>query len=87
MLRDRLVVLAGTDFGGAQRLAALFAALAAEITGRFAGMLALARITTNDTRCASKISTILVYKVDRLTRSLGERVVSNSTSIARYCGF
>ena len=37
------VVLAGTDFGGAQRrLAALFAALSAEITGRFTRMLALA---------------------------------------------
>ena len=37
------VVLAGTDFGSAQRrLAALFAALAAEITGRFTGFLALA---------------------------------------------
>jgi uncharacterized membrane protein YccC len=37
------IVLAGTDLGGAQRrLAALFAALSAEITGRFTGMLALA---------------------------------------------
>ena len=37
------IVLAGTDFGGAQRrLAALFTALSAEITGRFTGMLALA---------------------------------------------
>jgi uncharacterized membrane protein YccC len=37
------IVLAGTDFGGAQRrLAALFAALSAEIMGRFTGMLALA---------------------------------------------
>jgi len=37
------IVLAGTDFGGAQRrLAALFAALSAEITGRFTSMLALA---------------------------------------------
>ena len=37
------IVLAGTDFGGAQRrLAALFAALSAEITGRFTGLLALA---------------------------------------------
>jgi hypothetical protein len=33
------VVLAGTDFGGARRrLAGLFAALSAEITGRFTGM-------------------------------------------------
>ena len=37
------IVLAGTDFGGAQRrLAGLFAALPAEITGRFTGMLDLA---------------------------------------------
>jgi hypothetical protein len=37
------IVLAGTDFGGARRrLAGLFAALSAEITGRFTGMLALA---------------------------------------------
>jgi uncharacterized membrane protein YccC len=37
------IVLAGTDFGGAQRrLAVLFAALPAEIMGRFTNMLALA---------------------------------------------
>ena len=37
------IVLAGTDLGGARRrLAALFASLSAEVTGRFAGMLALA---------------------------------------------
>ncbi len=37
------LVLAGTDFGGARRrLAASFAALSAEITGRFLNMLALA---------------------------------------------
>jgi uncharacterized membrane protein YccC len=37
------IVLAGTDLGGAQRrLAALFAALSAELTGHFTGMLALA---------------------------------------------
>src|SRR6201987_2731757 len=37
------IVLAGTDFGNAQlRLAALFAALAAKITDRFTGTLALA---------------------------------------------
>ena len=35
------IVLAGTDFGGSRRqLAALFANLSTEITGRFAGMLA-----------------------------------------------
>ena len=37
------IVLAGTDLGGARRrLATLFAAISAEITGRFTGMLALA---------------------------------------------
>jgi uncharacterized membrane protein YccC len=37
------IILAGTDLGGAQRrLAALFAAISAEITGRFTSMLALA---------------------------------------------
>lgn len=37
------IILAGTDFGGARRrLAALFGALSAEITGRFSNMLALA---------------------------------------------
>ena len=37
------IVLAGSDLGGTQRrLAALFAALSAEITGRFTGLLALA---------------------------------------------
>ncbi|HTV32518.1 MAG TPA: FUSC family protein [Methylocella sp.] len=37
------IVLAGTDFGGVRRrLAGSFAALSAEITGRFTGMLALA---------------------------------------------
>jgi uncharacterized membrane protein YccC len=45
------IVLAGTDLGGVRRrLAALFAALAAEITGRFAGMLALAGSELPDTR-------------------------------------
>jgi uncharacterized membrane protein YccC len=45
------LVLALTDFGGAQRnLAASFAALAAEITGRFTGMLALAGPGLPDTQ-------------------------------------
>ena len=48
------IVLAGTDFGGAQRqLAVLFAALAAEIAGRFAGMLAPAGSRLPDTRAAA----------------------------------
>jgi uncharacterized membrane protein YccC len=45
------IVLAGTDFGGARRrLAALFAALAAEIIRRFADTLALAGPELPDTR-------------------------------------
>jgi uncharacterized membrane protein YccC len=45
------VVLAGTDFGGAQRnLAASFASLGAEITVRFAGMLAMAGPQMPDTQ-------------------------------------
>ena len=49
------VVLAGTDFGGAQRqLAGLFAALSAEITGRFTGMLALGGPEMPDTQPARR---------------------------------
>ena len=45
------IVLAGTDFGGARRrLAVLFAALSAEIAGRFAGTLALAGPELPDTQ-------------------------------------
>jgi uncharacterized membrane protein YccC len=45
------VVLAATDFGGAQRrLAALVGAISAEITGRFAGMLSLAGPDLPDTQ-------------------------------------
>jgi uncharacterized membrane protein YccC len=45
------VVLAGTDLGGARRrLAALFAALSSEVTGRFTGTLAVAGADFADTR-------------------------------------
>jgi uncharacterized membrane protein YccC len=45
------VVLAGTDFGGApRRLATLFAALSAEITGRFSGNLSPAGLEFPDTQ-------------------------------------
>jgi uncharacterized membrane protein YccC len=45
------IVLAGTDLGGARRrLAALLAAISAEITGRFTGMLAVAGGDFADTR-------------------------------------
>ncbi|HEY8032443.1 MAG TPA: FUSC family protein [Methylocella sp.] len=49
------VVLAGTDFGAARRrLAALFAALAAEITDQFTGMLALAGPEMPETQTARR---------------------------------
>src|SRR5258708_23977082 len=45
------IVLAGTDFGGGpRRLAALFAALSAEIAGRFTGSLSLAGPELPDTQ-------------------------------------
>ena len=45
------IVLAGTDFGGARRrLAALFAAISAEITGRFTGKLSPAGPELPDTQ-------------------------------------
>jgi uncharacterized membrane protein YccC len=45
------VVLAGTDFGGARRrLGALFAAISSEITGRYAGTLAVAGANFDDTQ-------------------------------------
>src|SRR5215470_15298568 len=45
------IVLAGTDFGQAQRrLAALFAAISSEITGRFAGTLAVAGANFDETQ-------------------------------------
>ena len=68
------VVLAGTDFGGAQRrLAALFAALAAEITGRFAGMLALAGSQTPDTRAQRRELTRRVIALDpAVDQAIGE---------------
>ena len=50
------IVLAGTDFGGAQRrLAALFAALSAETTGRFTCTLALAGSgNARDAACSTR---------------------------------
>src|ERR1700746_1967241 len=45
------IVLAGTDFGQAQRrLATLFAAISSEITGRFAGTLAVAGANFEETQ-------------------------------------
>src|ERR1700747_2125271 len=45
------IVLAGTDFGQAQRrLGALFAAITSEITGRFAGTLAVAGANFDETQ-------------------------------------
>jgi uncharacterized membrane protein YccC len=59
------IVLAGTDFGGSQRqLAALFAGLAAEITGRFAGMLAPAGSQAPDTASALPTPTSVAVRVE-----------------------
>jgi uncharacterized membrane protein YccC len=68
------VVLAGTDLGGAQRqLAALFAALAAEITDRFAGMLTLAGSQLPDTRAQRRDLTKRVIALDpAVDQALGE---------------
>ena len=66
------IVLAGTDFGGAQRqLAALFAALAAEITNRFAGML---------TPAGSRLDT----RAQR--RELARRVIALDPAVDRAIG-
>ena len=68
------IVLAGTDFGGSQRqLAALFAGLAAEITGRFAGMLAPAGSQRPDTRAQRRELTRRVIALDpAVDRAIGE---------------
>src|SRR5256886_8897797 len=59
------IVLAGTDFGGAQRrLAGLFAALSARITGRFTGMLALAGPEMPETQPARRALVRRVIALD-----------------------
>ena len=68
------IVLAGTDFGGSQRqLAALFASLAAEITSRFAGMLAPAGSRLPDTRDQRRELARRVIALDpAVDRAIGE---------------
>jgi uncharacterized membrane protein YccC len=68
------LVLALTDLGGAQRQLALsFAALAAEITGRFAGMLALAGPELPDTQLERRELTRRVIALDPIIdQALGE---------------
>jgi len=77
------IVLAGTDFGGAQRrLAASFAALSAEIMGRFTGMLALAGPEMPETQPARRE---LVRRVNRARpghRRGGGRILSNPLPFA-----
>ena len=68
------VVLAGTDLGGAQRrLAASFANLAAEITGRFTRMLALAGPQMPDTQTERRELVRRVIALDpMIDQALGE---------------
>ena len=68
------IVLAGTDFGGSQRqLAALFAALATEIAGRFAGMLAPGGSQLPDTQAQRRELTRRVIALDpAVDRAIGE---------------
>ena len=74
------IVLAGTDLGGAQRrLAALFAAISAEITGRFTGMLALAGPELPETQPARRE---LVRRVIALDPVIDE--VKGESSQIRY---
>jgi uncharacterized membrane protein YccC len=70
------VVLAGTDLGGARRrLAGLFAALSAEITGRFTGMLGLAGPDLAETQ---PIRRELVRKVSALDPVIDEAIGESS---------
>jgi uncharacterized membrane protein YccC len=70
------IVLAGTDFGGAQRrLATLFAALSSEITGRFTGMLALSGPELPETQPARRE---LVRRVIALDPVIDEAIGESS---------
>jgi uncharacterized membrane protein YccC len=68
------IVLAGTDLGGAQRrLAESFANLAAEIIGRFGGMLALAETQLPDTKAERREFVRRVIALDPvIDQALGE---------------
>ncbi|MGC2201364.1 MAG: FUSC family protein [Stellaceae bacterium] len=70
------VVLAGTDFGGARRrLATLFAALSAEIAGRFTGTLVLAGPDLPDTQ---PVRRELVRRVTALDPVIDEAIGESS---------
>ena len=68
------IVLAGTDFGGARRrLATLFAAISAEITGRFTGTLALAGAEFEETQTVRRELVRRVIALDPvIDEALGE---------------
>src|SRR6266446_10846885 len=68
------IVLAGTDFGGSQRrLAALFAALSAEIGGRFTGSLSLAGPDLPETQSMRREFTRRVIALDPvIDEAIGE---------------
>jgi uncharacterized membrane protein YccC len=70
------IVLAGTDLGGARRrLAGLFAPLSAEITGRFAGILALAGPGLPETR---PVRRALIRRVIALDPVIDEAIGESS---------
>jgi uncharacterized membrane protein YccC len=72
------IVLAGTDFGGAQRrLAAIFAAVSAEIAARFGSNLALAGSAPSDTQQPFRRE--LIRKVVALDPVIDEAIGESST--------
>ena len=72
------IVLAGTDFGGAQRrLAAIFAAVSAEIAARFGSNLALAGSAPSDTQQPFRRE--LIRKVVALDPVIDEVIGESST--------
>src|SRR6266481_1846772 len=77
------IVLAGTDFGGAQRrLAAIFAAVSAEIAARFGSNLALAGSTPSDTQepdTQQPVRRELIGKVVALDPVVDEAIGESST--------
>src|SRR6266446_3006338 len=72
------IVLAGTDFGGARRrLAAVFAAVSAEIVDRFGATLAPAGSTSSDTQ--QPVRRELIRKVIALDPVVDEAIGESST--------
>jgi uncharacterized membrane protein YccC len=75
------IVLAGTDLGGVQRqLAASFAALAAEVMGRFAGTLAVAGSELPDTQAQRRE---LVQRVIALDPTI-DQAIGESSQLRYY---